>query len=83
MIVNIDKSGPLAVPLDDLKAYLGIGLDDEDAALADLIRTASETAERFLGRMIIARSVTQMRGAGRGARLASTGNAARARRHRR
>ena len=66
MTVTIEKGGPLAVPLDDLKRYLGISLDDEDDVLSDLIRTASEMAEGFLGRMVIVRSVTEMRGAGSG-----------------
>ncbi|MBU0792651.1 MAG: hypothetical protein KJ752_01620, partial [Alphaproteobacteria bacterium] len=38
MTVTIEKGGPLAVPLEDLKRYLGISLADEDAALTDLLR---------------------------------------------
>jgi uncharacterized phiE125 gp8 family phage protein len=66
MTVTIAKGGPLAAPLDDLKAYLRISLNDEDAALTDLIHSASEMAERFLGQLISARSVEEVLGARRG-----------------
>jgi uncharacterized phiE125 gp8 family phage protein len=66
MTVTIAKGGPLAVPLDDLKAYLRISLTDEDAALTDLLHSASETAERFLGQMIVARTVDEVLPAGSG-----------------
>lgn len=66
MTVIIATGGPLAVPLDDLKAYLKISLDDEDAALSDLIRAASGAAERFLGQLVIARAVEEVLGAGSG-----------------
>lgn len=66
MTVTIAKSGPLAVPLDDLKAYLKISLTDEDDALTDLLRTASEAAERFLGQLVVARSVDEVLPAGSG-----------------
>jgi len=61
MTVTIEKGGPLAVPLEDLKRYLGISLADEDAALTDLLRAASEAVERYLGLMLIARSVSEVR----------------------
>ncbi len=60
MTVTIDRGGPLAVPLDALKAYLRIGLDEEDVALAELIRAASDAAERFLGQLLIARTVDEI-----------------------
>ena len=66
MTVTIETGGPLAAPLDDLKAYLKISLDDEDGALSDLIRAASDAAERFLGQLVIARAVEEVRGAGGG-----------------
>lgn len=66
MILSIAMDAPPAVPLADLKAYLKISLDDEDAALADLIRAASEAAERFLGQLVIARAVDEVIGAGSG-----------------
>jgi uncharacterized phiE125 gp8 family phage protein len=62
MTVTIEKGGPLTAPLDDLKAYLKISLDEEDAALTDLIRSASEAAERFLGQLIVARGVEEVLG---------------------
>ncbi|BAK67994.1 putative phage-related protein [Sphingobium sp. SYK-6] len=60
MTVTISTGGPLAVPLDDLKAYLQISLPDEDAALTGLIRAASETAERFIGQLLIVRPVDEI-----------------------
>ena len=66
MTVTIAKGGPLAVPLDELKAYLKISLTDEDDALADLLRTASEATERFLGQLVVARSVDEVLPAGSG-----------------
>ncbi len=66
MTTTIAKGGPLAVPLDDLKSYLKIGLGDEDALLTDLIYSASEAVERFLGQLIIARSVEEIISAHRG-----------------
>jgi len=60
MIVTIDKGGPLAVPLADLKAYLGISLDSEDALLTDLLRSATEAAERFIGHLLVARAVDEI-----------------------
>ncbi len=65
MTVTIAKGGPLAVLLDDFKSYLKISLDDEDAALGDVIRTASEAAERFLGQLLIVRAVDEVLGARR------------------
>ncbi|MCW2393692.1 MULTISPECIES: head-tail connector protein [unclassified Sphingobium] len=63
MSVIIEKGGPLAVPLEDLKQYLGVSLADDDAALTDLLRAASEAAEQYLGQMLIERAVTEVRGA--------------------
>jgi uncharacterized phiE125 gp8 family phage protein len=60
MTVTIETGGPLAVPLDDLKAYLSISLDAEDLALTGLIRAASAAAERFLGQMIVVRGVEEL-----------------------
>jgi len=59
-VTTIEKGGALAVPLADLKAYLAISRADEDAFLTDLLRSATETAERFLGQMLIARAVDEM-----------------------
>ena len=60
MTVRIEGGGPLAAPLDALKDYLRITADDEDALLADLIRAATDVAERFIGQLIIARAVDEM-----------------------
>lgn len=62
MTVTIEPAAVPAAPLAALKTYLAISLDDEDAALADLIRAASEVAERYLGQLLIARTVTQILG---------------------
>jgi len=66
MTLTIAKGGPLAVPLDDLKTYLKISLDEEDAALTDLLHSATEGVERFLGQLLVARGVDQVLGAGSG-----------------
>jgi len=62
MTVTIEPAAMLAAPLTALKTYLAISLDDEDEALADLIRAASEVAERYIGQLLIARTVTQILG---------------------
>jgi uncharacterized phiE125 gp8 family phage protein len=54
------ESGALAAPLADLKAYLRIGLDDEDALLSDLIRAAGDVAERFTGQLLVERGVEEV-----------------------
>ncbi len=59
MTVTIE-SGPLAAPLDGLKAYLRITSDTEDALLTDLIRAATDVAERFIGQLLIARGVEEL-----------------------
>ncbi len=60
MTVTIESGGPLAAPLDGLKAYLRITSDNEDALLTDLIRAATDVAERFIGQLLIARGVEEM-----------------------
>jgi len=59
MTVHIDSGGPLAAPLAALKAYLRITTSDEDALLTDLIRAATDVAERFIGQLIIERAVEE------------------------
>lgn len=59
MSVTIE-SGPPAAPLDALKTYLRISRDDEDMLLADLINAATDVAERFTGRLLIARGVEEL-----------------------
>jgi uncharacterized phiE125 gp8 family phage protein len=60
MTVTIEGGGALAAPLDSLKAYLRITHDDEDDLLADLIRAATDVAERFTGQLLIERVVEQV-----------------------
>jgi len=60
MTVTIENGGPLAAPLDALKAYLRISSTAEDDLLTDLIRAATDVAERFIGQLIVARGVEQI-----------------------
>lgn len=60
MTVTIESGGPLAAPLDALKAYLRISRPDEDDVLTDLIRAASDVAERFIGQLIVERGVEEV-----------------------
>lgn len=60
MTVTIAKGGPLAVPLDDLKSYLKIGLDDQDEVLTDLIHSVRDAVERFLGQLVVARTIDEV-----------------------
>ena len=60
MTVTIESGGPLAAPLEALKAYLRISAYDEDDLLADLIRAATDVAERFIGQLLIERDVEEM-----------------------
>jgi uncharacterized phiE125 gp8 family phage protein len=52
--------GPAAISLPELKAFLRIGHDDEDALLAGLVRSAVDACEAFTGRLLIARAVDEM-----------------------
>ncbi|MBO9580736.1 MAG: phage head-tail connector protein [Sphingobium sp.] len=60
MTVTIENGGPLAAPLDALKAYLRISSTAEDDLLTDLLRAATDVAERFIGQLIIARGIEEM-----------------------
>ncbi len=60
MTVTIESGGPLAAPLEGLKAYLRISSDAEDALLSDLIRAATDAAERFTGQLLIERGVEEL-----------------------
>ena len=53
------ESGALAAPLAELKAYLRIAHDDEDAVLAGLLRGASALCEQFVGQWLIARDARE------------------------
>jgi uncharacterized phiE125 gp8 family phage protein len=59
MTVTIESVGP-AAPLADLKAYLRLSADDEDALLTDFLRAASDVAERFTGQLLIERDVEEV-----------------------
>ena len=59
MILTIEQ-GPPAVSLAALKDYLKISLDEEDAALTALIHVAAQAAERFLGQLVIVRTVDEL-----------------------
>lgn len=48
-----------AVALDEVKAYLRIATDEDDALLAGLIRTASDVCERFVGRALLLRDAEE------------------------
>ncbi|OJY67479.1 MAG: hypothetical protein BGP16_02835 [Sphingobium sp. 66-54] len=63
MTVTIEPAPVPAAPLAALKAYLAISLDEEDAALTGLLHAASEAAERYLGQLLIARTVREVLGA--------------------
>lgn len=54
------SGGPLAVPLADLKDYLRITRNDEDAGLERLIRAATELAEGFTGQVIMRRGAEEI-----------------------
>jgi len=60
MTVTIESGGALAAPLDSLKSYLRITGSDEDALLTDLIRAATDLAERFIGQLLIERGVEEL-----------------------
>lgn len=50
----------LPVTLAELKAYLRIATSEEDALLAGLVRSAADTCEAFLGRLLIQREVEEV-----------------------
>lgn len=57
----VTETAPSHTPiaLDELKAYLRITIDEDDALLAGLIRTASETCERFVGQALMLRDAEE------------------------
>ena len=54
------ETPPLPVALDELKAFLRISVDQEDALLAGFVRAAAEHCEAFTGRALIERTVEEM-----------------------
>lgn len=47
------------VALDEVKAYLRISIEDDDALLAALIRTATDTCERFIAQALLLRDAEE------------------------
>ncbi|QLC23655.1 hypothetical protein HFP57_00500 [Parasphingopyxis algicola] len=54
---TIADAAPVA--LDEVKAYLRIGVDEDDALLAGLIRTATHACERFVGQALLLRDAEE------------------------
>jgi len=61
-----EESGALAASLDELKAYLRIETDGEDAVLAGLLRSAAALCEQFVGQWLIVRGARETVAAGQG-----------------
>ena len=53
------ESGALAAALAELKAYLRMEQDGEDAVLAGLLRGAAALCEQFVGQWLIARDARE------------------------
>jgi len=53
------ESGALATSLAELKAYLRIETEGEDAVLAGLLRGAAALCEQFVGQWLVARSARE------------------------
>ncbi|MBH1998601.1 MAG: phage head-tail connector protein [Sphingomonadaceae bacterium] len=67
-----DESGALAASMAELKAYLRIERDEEDAVLAGLLRGAATLCEQFVGQWLIVRAAQEtVAGAGAWQRLAA------------
>lgn len=60
MTVMMEGLGTAAAPLAELKAYLKVTLADDDALLDDLLRAATDMAERFTGQIMIDRGVGEL-----------------------
>lgn len=54
-----EPSAETPVALDEVKAYLRVTQDDDDALLVGLIRTASGACERFLGQVLMVREAEE------------------------
>jgi uncharacterized phiE125 gp8 family phage protein len=55
----IPELGPMAVSLAEIKAFLRLERDDDDALVAGFIRTATALCEAFTGQWLIARDAEQ------------------------
>jgi len=60
MALVVAEPPALAVPLNEVKAFLRIGTSEEDALLAGLVRGAVDMCEAFTGRALIARTVEEI-----------------------
>lgn len=60
MMAAIEEPPPYTpAALAEVKAYLRISQEEDDALLAGLIRSAGQTCERFIGRALIVREATE------------------------
>jgi uncharacterized phiE125 gp8 family phage protein len=55
-----EEAAPAPVTLDEVKAFLRLGNEEEDALVAGLVRSAAETCERFTGRALVSREVEEV-----------------------
>lgn len=63
----VDTLAPVApVALGEVKAFLRLSGDEDDALLAGFVRTATELCEAFTGQWLVARAATQTLGTGAG-----------------
>lgn len=58
-MLALDENGALAGTLAELKAYLRIETEEEDALLAGLLRGAAALCEQFVGQWLIVRAVEE------------------------
>lgn len=59
MRVEQDIAAETPIALDEVKAYLRIGIADDDALLAGLLRTATSVCEHFVGQALILRDAEE------------------------
>lgn len=59
MTVTMESAATPVVALNDLKDYLKISLGEDDGLLADLLRAATDMAERFTGQILVDRPVAE------------------------
>ncbi len=59
MMLAQDDAGGLAVSLAELKAYLRIAGEEEDAVLTGLLRSAAALCEQFIGQWLIVREARE------------------------
>jgi uncharacterized phiE125 gp8 family phage protein len=60
MTVTMEGAATPVVALEELKTYLKITLDDDDALLGGLLDTATDMAERFTGQILVDRPVEEV-----------------------